>query len=114
MNIKDKTVYLCGNKSDNEHNKVDIAIAEQFLSGTGCIIINPLNLEKVCGELTSAKRSEICHKLIEVSDIVFMVSGWQKDNTANAEMYYARTLGKKIMYQDYYNPFRRKGNEDCT
>lgn len=114
MNIKNKIVYLCGNKSDDLQNRADVATAEQFLSETGCIIINPLNLDKVCDELTYARRNEICHKLIEISDVVFMMSDWQKDTTANAEMYYARTLGKKIMYQDYYNPFRRKKNEDCT
>jgi hypothetical protein len=45
---------------------------------------------------------------MDISDIVFMVSGWQDSKSANAELVYSKSLGKKVMYQDYYSPFRKK------
>jgi hypothetical protein len=41
-----------------------------------------------------------------------MVSGWQKSKGANAELSYAKSLGKKVMYQDYYAPFRKVGESE--
>jgi hypothetical protein len=50
---------------------------------------------------------QICYRLVDVADIIFMVSGWQKSKGANAELSYAKSLGKEVKYQDYYAPFRK-------
>jgi hypothetical protein len=39
-----------------------------------------------------------------------MLDGWQKSKGAVAELSYAKTLGKKVMYQDKYKDFKRKGD----
>jgi hypothetical protein len=41
-----------------------------------------------------------------------MVSGWNDSKGANAELSYAKSLGKKIMYQDYYGRNRRIADEE--
>ena len=49
----------------------------------------------------------VCYQLVDIADIIFMVSGWQKSKGANAELSYAKSLGKEVKYQDYYAPFRK-------
>ena len=107
-----KIVYLSGKITNNEHYKKDFASAELFLSQMGYIVINPANLDDICPNLSYEQYLQICYRLVDIADIVFMVSGWQKSKGANAELTYAKSLGKKVMYQDYYAPFRKVGESE--
>lgn len=107
-----KIVYLSGKITDNENYKKEFACAELFLSQMGYIVINPAELDEVAEGLTYEQYMRICYKLVEISDIIFMVSGWQKSKGANAELSYAKSLGKEVKYQDYYAPFRKVAEED--
>ena len=102
-----KIVYLSGNITDNEDYKKEFDTAELFLSQMGYIVINPANLDEVAEGLTYEQYMKVCYQLVDIADIIFMVSGWQKSKGANAELSYAKSLGKKVMYQDYYAPFRK-------
>ena len=108
-----KIVYLSGKITNNENYKKEFACAEHFLSQMGYIVINPAELDEVAEGLTYEQYMKVCYQLVEIADIIFMVSGWQKSKGATAELTYAKSLGKKVMYQDYYSPFR-KVNEDET
>jgi hypothetical protein len=111
MEGKSKIVYLSGKITGNENYKKDFVCAELFLLQMGYIVINPARLDEVANKLTYEQYMQICYRLVDISDIIFMVSGWQKSKGANAELSYAKSLGKKVMYQDYYSPFR-KGSEN--
>ena len=102
------TIYLSGGITNNPNYKSDFASAEKFLNDMGYIVINPANLEEVAEGLSSEQYLHICYRLIDISKAIFMVSGWKKSKGANAELTYAKSLGKKVMYQDYYSPFRKK------
>ena len=104
---KGKIVYLSGRITDNEHYKEDFASAEQFLVRMGYIVLNPALLDDVVEGLTYEQIMQICYRCVDVSDAIFMISGWQKSRGATAELSYAKSLGKKVMYQDYYAPFRK-------
>ena len=106
-----KIVYLSGKITDNENYKKEFACAELFLRQMQYIVINHAEILKDLGELSYEQCMQICYRLIDIADIIFMVSGWQKSNGANAELSYAKSLGKKVMYQDYYAPFRKVGEE---
>ena len=112
-----KIVYLSGKITDNEHYKNEFVCAELFLLKMGYIVINPARLDEVANNLTYEQYMQICYRMLDISDIIFMVSGWKKSKGANAELSYAKSLGKKVMYQDYYAPFRKvdkneKSSED--
>ena len=107
-----KIVYLSGRILGNSERKKDFDCAQRFLEKMRYIVINPANLDEVADGLPCEQFMKICYKLVEISDIVFMVSGWQKSKGANAELSYAKSLGKKVMYQDYYAPFRKVGESE--
>lgn len=107
-----KIIYLSGRITDQEDYKKNFAEAEDFLKPMGYVIINPAELDEVAEDLTYEQYMKICYRLVEIADIIFMVSGWQKSKGANAELSYAKSLGKKVMYQDYYAPFRKVGESE--
>lgn len=107
-----KLVYLSGKIADNENCQKDFACAERFLSQIGYVVINPARIKDEIPEITNEQFTQICYKLIDISQIIFMVSGWKDSKTANAELTYAKSLGKKTMYQDYYAPFRKVGESE--
>lgn len=107
-----KIVYLSGKISGKDNYKEDFKIAEQFLKDFGYIVINPAELDEISDGLSYEQCLQICYRLVDIADIIFMVSGWQKSKGANAELSYAKSLGKKVMYQDYYAPFRKVGESE--
>jgi hypothetical protein len=109
-----KIVYLSGKITDCENYKDIFAKAESFLMSLGFIVVNPTRLDEVSEGLTYEQYMKICYRLIDISDIVFMVSGWKDSKGANAELTYAKSLGKKVMYQDYYAPFRKVGENELA
>ena len=107
-----KIVYLSGKITENDNYKQDFACAEIFLSQMGYIVLNPAKVSEELPDLKYEQYINICYRLVDVADIIFMVSGWQKSKGANAELSYAKSLGKKVMYQDYYAPFRKVGESE--
>lgn len=109
-----KIIYLSGKITENDNYKKDFKCAENFLKQMGYIVINPAQLDEIAEGLTYEQYMQICYRLIDISDVMFMVSGWQKSYGANAELSYAKSIGKHIMYQEHYKPFRGKHNEEST
>jgi hypothetical protein len=103
-----KIVYLSGYLTNTTHCKGAFASAEEFLVQMGYIVLNPALLEDAKKRLTHDRMMQICYSCIDASDIIFMVSGWRKSKDAIAELSYAKSIGKNIMYQDYYHPFRKE------
>lgn len=102
-----KIVYLSGRITDNENYRKEFACAELFLSQMGYIVINPAKLDEIAEGLTYEQYMQICYRLVDIADIIFMVSSWQNSKGARAELLYAKSLGKEVKYQDYYAPFRK-------
>lgn len=101
-----KFVYLSGDLF-NEDCRINFTLAQNFLEDLGYVVINPIQLKKIADSLAQEQIMQIRYRLVEMTNIIFMVSGWQRSKSANAELSYAKSLGKKVMYQDYYAPFRK-------
>lgn len=109
---REQIVYISGKITGNDNYKEDFLRAEKFLSKMGYIVLNPARLDEIAEGLNYQQCMKLCYSLLDVSDLIFMVSGWQKSKGANAELSYAKSLGKKVMYQDYYYPFRKVGENE--
>jgi hypothetical protein len=103
-------VYISGKITGKEDYKDDFIKAEFWLKLNDYKVINPAKLDEVLPKLTYQQYMAIDYKLIEIADAIFMLDGWQKSKGAVAELSYAKTLSKKIMYQDKYKDFKRKGD----
>lgn len=106
-------VYISGKIRGNENYYADFKKAELWLKLKDYAVINPA---KVVESLPLTKMSEsqimkIDYALIDVCDAIFMLDCWQKSKGACAELSYAKSIGKKVMYQDYFKEFKKKGVE---
>ena len=106
-------VYISGRITGNENYKNDFLKAEYWLKLNDYKVVNPSRLIDIFPSLEYAQLMAIDYKLIELCDAIFMLDGWQKSKGACAELSYAKSLGKKVLYQDYFKEFKKNGNEKC-
>lgn len=95
-------IYISGRISENANYTDDFFEAEKWLQEQGHRTINPSNLDVIFPDLTYEQYMALDYKLLEMADAIFMLHGWQKSKGACAELSYAKSLGKKVIYQDYY------------
>ena len=99
-------VYISGSITNNENYKVDFETAVKWLEENGYKPINPARLNDILPNLTYEQYMAIDYKLLELSEAIYMLDGWQKSKGACAELSYAKSLGKKVIYQKYFKEFR--------
>lgn len=100
-------IYISGKISNNPNYKEDFEKAEDWLIKNDYTPINPTRIE--IPNLTYNQYMILGYELIKMSDAIFMLGGWQDSKGACAELSYAKSLGKKVIYQKYYE--RGKDNE---
>lgn len=98
-------VYISGAISNDTNYKYNFEKAEMFLKLIGHKVVNPAKIELPFDYI---KYMRLDFKLIELCDAIFMIHGWQNSNGAISELSFAKSIGKKVMCQGYYN--RRKQN----
>ena len=100
-------IYISGRISDNPNFTDDFFEAQKWLFEQGHKTINPSNLNIVFPDLNYKQYMALDYKLLEMADAIFMLHDWQKSKGACAELSYAKSLGKKVIYQDYYGRGRK-------
>lgn len=95
-------IYISGRIANNSNYVYDFFNAEKWLQEQGNRTINPSNLDVIFPDLTYEQYIALDYKLLEMADAIFMLHDWQSSKGACAELSYAKSLGKKVIYQDYY------------
>lgn len=101
------TVYLSGKISGNPRYKEQFAEAEEFLKDK-YTVINVAKVVEALPSLELIKYVQLDFELIKLCDVIFMIDGWQKSKHAAAELTYAKSIGKKVLYQDYFKKYRKE------
>lgn len=100
--------YISGAITDNADCEKQFTRAEQWLKLNDNTVVSPL---KVCATLptqfTHEEYMQVCFKLIDLCDCVYMLKDWQNSAGAKAELAYARATGKKIKFEDKQWKFRQ-------
>ena len=100
-------VYISGQITGKEDYYNDFRKAELWLKLNDHKVLNPARLIDIFPNLEYAHLMAIDYKLIELCDAIFMLDGWQNSKGACAELSYAKSLGKKVLYQDYFKEFKK-------
>jgi hypothetical protein len=95
-------IYISGAITNNENYQAEFQKAEQWLMLKGHTPINPARFITNFPKLTLEQIMKIDYCLLEMCDGIFMLGGWQNSKGACAELSYAKSLGKKPIYQKYY------------
>jgi hypothetical protein len=96
-------VYISGGRvTDNTNYFSDFYMGEIQAIQLGYKTVNPTLLATMFPNLTNEQYLALDYKLIDMADGIFMLHEWQKSKGACAELSYAKSLGKKVIYQDYF------------
>ena len=88
---KKKVIYIAGRITGvNEYWK-PFEEAEDILTAMGYIVLTPTRLP---WNLDNDKAMKICLAMIEQSDAVYFLPGWNMSVGANLEMHYCKYIGK--------------------
>ena len=101
-------VYISGPITNNQTYVLDFARAEEKIKEAVkygeydfSSVINPA---KVCSNLPEEFRHEdymeVCYRLIDLSQSIYMLKGWQESVGARKEHAYAKLLGVGVYYEE--------------
>ena len=87
-------IFLCGNRDDVD--KFDRL--ESYFNRQGDTALNMSYFPK--GKVGRNIMLNVMRDFIIASDILFMVSGWEKDHNSVMCLQYAQSLGKTVIYEE--------------
>jgi hypothetical protein len=105
-----KVIYLSGKIDNTEECFNAFSNAEEFIKtmkgNKDARVINLTKIYEVLPELSPYQFRQIAFQFIQISDTIFMIDGWQKSKQSCAELSYAKSIGKNVLYQKYYKEYR--------
>lgn len=103
-------IYVSGNVNTNNWEE-KTRKAENFLKLNDLYVINPMNIDIIReNRLQDNQVMKIEYALIDICDGIYMLKGWQKSKKACAELTYAKSLDKKIIFEGYYDREKKETN----
>ena len=96
-------VYISGKISGREKEEYmkQFADAEKKLTEQGYTVINPARVNAEMPESTSYQvYMNMSKTMLEASDIIYMLKGWNLSNGANTELQWALDRGMMIMFEE--------------
>lgn len=88
-------VYIAGPITGHLYYRERFNKAEKALLEMGHITINPAYLPSGLIDYMT-----ICKAMVQQSDAIFLLTGWDDSVGATEEFEYAKILGKKIFYEE--------------
>lgn len=91
-------IYIAGKITGLDNYKELFNKAEKELLAKGYKVMNPAILP---GGFTQPEYMEICYRMIDACDEIYMLNNWENSNGAKLEHCYAIEKAKKIIYQEF-------------
>lgn len=106
----EKFIYIGGSTrvTHGEIETQELLNCHIWLNNEGYEVINGQPIIDELPPLTTELSNKLAYTLIELCNGICMPFGWQKDKQCYNELNYAKSLGKKVIYQKYFKKFRQK------
>ena len=99
--ISGKRIYVSGTITGTTDYQERFKNAKRYLAYNGWAVINPAELDKVMPhDATHEDYMEICLKLLDLCNAIYMLNGWEESEGAKAELEYALEKGMDVYYQN--------------
>lgn len=93
-------IYISGPITGHEDYLAEFDVARRAVEALFDYRVEVINPARICAELPEDTEWEeymnICFKLLDMADGIYMMQGWKESTGAGAEYGYARALNKKI------------------
>ena len=91
-------IYISGAMAKRPDTyKEEFAKAEREITEKGHTVINPASLPK---GLDQNKYMPICMAMVDATDAIYMMKGWEDSKGARLEKAYAEYQGKLVLYEE--------------
>ena len=102
-----KTIYISGKITGNPNYYKDFDNAEKYLNKLisknkipYTSVINPAKVNSTLpADFAWEDYMEVCYKLLELCDSIYMLHGWEESKGANRELVWAKNLGLEVKYE---------------
>ena len=104
-------VYISGQISGLEKDDYmeRFAQAEKELTERGYSVINPAKVNaQLPDDTTYEEYMKMSLTMLDMCDYIYMLDGWENSKGACLEHQFAKTLGKRIIYQKHENYLKEK------
>lgn len=95
-------IYISGKITGDENWKEKFNNAEKVLieKFKDCVIFNPILTAKYENKISWEDFLIVDFAFIDISDAIYMLSDWKDSKGANREFEYAKSKGKKIIFEN--------------
>ena len=90
-------VYIAGPITGRDGYKERFAAAQTYLISKGFLCLNPTVLPQ---NLPYEKYFPVCYGMIDASDAIYMLQGWEQSPGSRKEYLYAHVMDKKILFEE--------------
>lgn len=93
-------IYISGSITNNPHFLEEFSKAEELLKAKGYEVINPARTNATLPPLKHSDYMKVCRPLVEISDCIYMLKGWEHSKGAIMERDWAEEFNKKVIYEN--------------
>lgn len=91
-------IYISGPITGRTDYKKRFAEAEQLLNAAGYVVINPAKVNAQLPEVSQKDYMKTSLAMLDMSDAIFMLQGWQESKGCAIEFEYAYEHGIHIIF----------------
>ncbi len=104
-------IYISGKITGTTDYMERFQITEEKLAAEGHIVFNPASVNSMMPAETSYEEyMKISFCLLDMAELIYMMSGWESSPGAQRELHYASAKGITVYFEDSYGSEKHFNN----
>ena len=92
-------IYISGPITGTQDHQERFEAASRYIEARGDVPVNPEPLGRILPDGTRSEYMLLCMKLLELSDAIYMLEGWEKSQGAKSENFSAKRMRFPVFFE---------------